>query len=165
VRRALRGIPLLALALALGGGCGGDDDAGRGADGRVTEAGDVSVFELLEGDCLSPPEEVQAGLEQVTVVPCAEPHTQEVFAVLDYEIPDGTDDDFPGDSEMEAYAEAECLDPFTDYVGVDYLDSTLFLTFLVPTVVSWNEEGDREVVCIAQTTGEEIQGSVEGSER
>jgi hypothetical protein len=160
-----RGIPLLALALAFGGGCGGDDGADRGADGRVTEAGDVSVYELLEGDCLSPPDEVQAGLEQVRVVPCAEPHTQEVFATIDYEAPDEDDDDFPGDSEVQAYADAQCLDPFTDYVGIDYLDSSLFLTYLVPTVVSWNEEGDREIVCIAQTTGETMQGSIEGSER
>ena len=113
---------------------------------------------------LSPPDEVQAGLEEVDVVPCADPHTQEVFELVEVETPED-DDDFPGDSELDAFAQAECLDPFTDYVGVDYIDSSLFITYLLPTVQSWNEEGDREVVCIAQTTGEQLQGSVEGSQR
>jgi hypothetical protein len=163
VRRAALALPL--VALALGAACSGDDGADRGADGRITDAGDVSVFELLAGDCLSPPEEVQAGIEEVTLVPCADPHTQEVFETLDYEPAEEGDDDFPGDSELDTFAQAACLDPFADYVGVDYIDSSLFITYLLPTVRSWNEEGDREVVCIAQTTGEQLQGSIEGSER
>lgn len=162
MRRAALALPLVALVLSAA--CSGDDGAERGSDGRIVEAGDVSVYELLTGDCMSPPEEVQAGIEEVTAVPCAEPHTQEVFATIDYELPEDNDD-FPGDDEIGAFAESACLDPFADYVGVDYIDSSLFLTYLVPTVRSWNEEGDREIVCIAQTTGEELQGSVEGSER
>lgn len=162
MRRAALALPLVALALT--GGCGGDDGAERGSDGRVTEPGDVSVYELLTGDCLSPPDEVQAGIEEVEVVPCADPHTQEVFATVDYELPEDNDD-FPGDDEIDAFAQGACLDPFTDYVGVDYIDSSLFITYLLPTVRSWNEENDREIVCIAQTTGEELQGSIEGSER
>lgn len=162
MRRTKLAVALLAIASS--SGCGGGDDAERGTDGRVTEPGDVSVYELLTGDCLSPPEEVQAGIEQVRVVPCAEPHTQEVFATIEYELPED-DDDFPGDDEIDAFAQGACLDPFTDYVGVDYIDSSLFITYLLPTVRSWNEENDREIVCIAQTTGEQLQGSVEGSER
>jgi hypothetical protein len=164
VRRAAVSTLLLALAATLAG-CGGDDGAERGDDGRVLEAGDVSVFELLQGDCLSPPEEVQAGLEEVTVVPCADPHTQEIFEIIEYEPAEEGNDDFPGDDELDDFAQAACLDPFTDYVYIDYIDSSLFITYLLPTVRSWNEEGDREVVCIAQTTGEQIQGSVEGSQR
>jgi hypothetical protein len=164
VRRAAASTLLLAVAATLAG-CGGDDGAERGDDGRVLEAGDVSVFELLQGDCLSPPEEVQAGLEEVTVVPCAEPHTQEIFEIIEYEPAEEGNDDFPGDDELDDFAQAACLDPFTDYVDIDYVDSSLFITYLLPTVRSWNEEGDREVVCIAQTTGEQIQGSVEGSQR
>jgi hypothetical protein len=165
VRRTAGTTLLLALAATLASGCGGDDGAERGDDGRVLEAGAVSVFELLQGDCLSPPEEVQAGLENVDVVPCADPHTQEVFEIIQYEPEEEGDDDFPGDSELDNFAQAACLDPFTDYVDVDYIDSSLFITYLLPTVRSWNEEGDREVICIAQTTGEQIQGSVEGSQR
>lgn len=165
MRRAAGTTLLLALAATLGAGCGGDDGAERGDDGRVVEAGDVSVFELLQGDCLSPPEEVQAGLEDVTVVPCAEPHTQEIFEIIEYEPAEEGDDDFPGDDELDDFAQAACLDPFSDYVDIDYVDSSLFITYLLPTVRSWNEEGDREVVCIAQTTGEQIQGTIEGSQR
>jgi hypothetical protein len=164
VRRTAASTLLLALAATIAG-CGGDDGAERGDDGRVLEAGDVSVFELLQGDCLSPPEEVQAGLEEVTVVPCADPHTQEIFEIIEYEPAEEGNDDFPGDDELDDFAQAACLDPFTDYVDIDYIDSSLFITYLLPTVRSWNEEGDREVVCIAQTTGEQIQGSVEGSQR
>lgn len=164
MRSAARALPFVAL-VALLGGCGGDDGVERGEDGRVTEAGPESVFDLLEGDCLSPPDDVRAGLEEVDLVPCAEPHTQEVFRVLEYEPPVEGDDDFPGDTELDDYAQAECLDPFTDYVGIDYIDSSLFITYLLPTVRSWQEEDDREIVCIAQTTGEQLEGSIEGSQR
>lgn len=166
MRATTAALTLVALAAVLGTGCGSDDEeAERGPDGRVLEAGPVSVFDLLEGDCTSPPDEVRTGLERIDVVPCSEPHTQEVFAVLEYEIPDDGNDDFPGDNELETYAEAACLDPFADYVDVDYIDSSLFITFLLPTVTSWNEEGDREIVCFAQTTGEQLEASVEGSQR
>lgn len=156
---------LLAGAIVVGG-CSGDDGATRGEDGRVTGAGDVEVFALFEGDCVVPPEEVQADVEQVRVVPCEEPHTQEVFALLDYEPAEGESADvYPGDDVLADFAEAACLAPFATYVGIDYLDSELFLTYLLPSLRSWDEADDREVVCIAQSDGTPLDTSVEGTGR
>jgi hypothetical protein len=157
-------ICLLLLAGTLAA-CGDDDDVSRGEDGRVEEAGDVSVFELLPGDCMTPPERVSTSVGTVRVVPCDEPHTQEVFALLEFGPLDDDADDFPGDDGVEAFAEAACIEPFVEYVEIDYVDSALFITFLLPTVRSWTEEGDREIVCIAQTAGEPLEESVEGSGR
>jgi hypothetical protein len=163
-RGAATALCLLALAGPLAA-CSDDDGVSRGADGRVEEAGDVSVFELLPGDCMTPPEQVATSLGEVRVVPCDEPHTQEVFALLEFGPLEEGADDFPGDDGVEAFAQAACLEPFVDYVGIDYVDSALFITYLLPTVRSWTEEGDREIVCIAQTSGEALTESVEGSAR
>ena len=163
-RRRAAALSFLALAGLLAA-CGDDDGVSRGEDGRVEEAGDVSVFELLPGDCMTPPEQVSTSVGTVRVVPCNEPHTQEVYALLEFgELEEGADD-FPGDDGVEAFAQSACLEPFVDFVGVDYVDSSLFITFLVPTVQSWTEEGDREIVCIAQTAGEPLTESVEESGR
>jgi hypothetical protein len=155
--------------LALAAACSDDGEVERGEDGRVLEASDVSVYDLAAGDCLQPPERVDDEVGTVRVVPCEEPHTQEVFALLEYEGEDGEEAgeraSFPGDEAVAAFAEARCLTPFRDYFGVDYLDSSLFLTYLVPTVRSWDEERDREVVCVAQTTGEQLTESLRDSGR
>jgi hypothetical protein len=168
-RRRSRRPGALALCLvALAGplaACSDDDGVSRGEDGRVEEAGDVSVFELLPGDCMTPPERVATSVGTVRVVPCEEPHTQEVYALMEFEPLEEGADDFPGDDAVEAFAQAACLEPFVDYVEIDYVDSALFITFLLPTVSSWTDEGDREIVCIAQTAGEPLDESVEGSGR
>ena len=161
---ALALLCLLALAAPLAA-CSDDDGVSRGEDGRVEEAGDVSVFELLPGDCMTPPERVSTSVGKVRVVPCDEPHTQEVYALMEFEPLEAGADDFPGDDAVEAFAQSACLEPFVDYVEIDYVDSALFITFLLPTVSSWTDEGDREIVCIAQTAGEPLDESVEGSGR
>lgn len=163
----LRAAPRLALAalavVALAASCSDDDDP-RGEDGRVDEPADISVYELRAGDCLVPPEDIDTGIGAVRVVPCDDPHTQEVFALVPYTDDEGETAgpraDFPGDEPLDEFANAECLTPFADYFNVDYVDSSLFLTFLAPTVRSWDERDDREIVCIAQTDGEPVTESL-----
>ena len=48
------------------------------------------------------------------------------------------------------------------YVGVDYLDSSLFYTYLLPSARSWDDD-DRSVVCFVTSPGEPLQRSVKGS--
>ena len=50
------------------------------------------------------------------------------------------------------------------YVGIDYLDSDLFFTYLVPSPRSW-EQDDRQVLCMITTAGEPLRGSVKDSKR
>ena len=156
---------LAASALAVVSVACSDDDAGRNSEGEITEAGEVSVFNLQPGDCIKPAEELPAEVSDLEAVPCEEPHTQEVFAAVQYESTDEDDDQFPGPSDLEAFANARCIEEFEPYVGIDYVDSELYFTYLMPTVRSWEENDDRTIVCLAVSTGEAETGSVRGSGR
>lgn len=144
------------LLAACSGGGGGRDD-----EGRITEPTDVAVFDLRVGDCLAPDQGVVAELEEVRAVPCEDPHLHEVFFLAEW---DGGDT-FPGDTALADFADGACIAEFEAYVGTDYLDSALFHTYLLPTLRSWDERNDRQVVCLAASAGEPLQGSSRGSER
>lgn len=121
---------------------------------------DASVFHLSAGDCIVPPTSIQAQVSKLKVVNCHEAHTQEVFAL----IKDNAGSDYPGAAALESFANAGCLQHFQPYVGVAYEDSSLFYTYLLPSVRSWTEE-DRTVVCVITTTGQPLTSSVRGSKR
>ncbi len=159
----LRKAAAFAVGLAvLASACsGGGDGVKRGKDGRVTTAGDVSVFDVLVGDCIVPPSDVKAELERVRVVPCSQDHTQEAYDIETY----ANGDAYPGDSALSAFADGACLEKYQGYVGVAYQDSKLFYTYLLPSARSWNEGKDRKIVCIITTTGEQLTQSVKDSQR
>lgn len=120
-----------------------------------------SVFHLKVGDCLVPPSTVQAELASIKVVACHEPHTQEVFALVQ---DSGAGDNYPGDTALRTFADGNCLQAFAGYVGVDYRYSQLFYTYLLPSVRSWAAK-DRTIVCVVTTTGQQLDRSVKGSKR
>jgi hypothetical protein len=155
----VRVLPLIGLVGLLLGACS-DDGIGRDGAGRITEAGELSVFDLRAGDCLNPPEKVQDELLKVAVVPCSTRHTQEVVGVKSLDTKD-----YPGDDAVRLQGEKLCLEPFSDYVGVDYVDSSLYLTYLLPSLRSW-DDGDKDVTCIAQIIDADgVKGTFKGSER
>lgn len=144
------------LALPLLGGCGffGDD-----------EAEPVSVFSIEPGQCFEAQSEVKAQISELTEVDCAEEHAQESYAVLPFVTTDGSDaDTYPGDDALAKFADGACAGEFGKYVGVDYLDSTLFYTYLLPSARSW-EDDDRSVICFVTSAGEPLQGSAKGSKK
>lgn len=146
------------LTLALAAGCSVFD----GTD-------DVSVFDLSAGDCALAPEDVTVEISEVAVVPCDEPHQLEAYAMADYPERTGqaqasaAGSSFPGDAALKDFADGACAEAFTDYVGVDYRDSELWFTYLVPSARSWQAEDDRTVLCFVTTTGEELTQSVAGT--
>ena len=156
MRRLLPALVAVALVAAA---CSGDDGADRGDDGEITEAGPVSVFELRVGDCLLLEDDLTGDLKDLNAVPCSEPHTQEVFALPEM---DAEGDVYPGQEEIKAFADAACLEAFPAYTGQDYLDAEgLYFSYLHPSLDSWNEGDDRQIVCvIGGTGGEEMTGSV-----
>jgi hypothetical protein len=156
VRRAAIFAVLVALAL---GACS-DDKADRD-DGDITDAGPISVFELRPGDCLSPGDDAVGEIENIEAVPCDEPHTQEVFALPEYPDDEGGGA-YPGEAEIQQFADASCLEAFEQYTGIDYLNSDLYFTYLHPSVDSWNDD-DRTVVCVVTAGGDEMTGSVAGT--
>src|SRR6478609_87849 len=134
-----------ALVVPLLGGCSlfGDDD----------EAAGVSVFSIKPGQCFEGQPEVE----------CAEDHAQESYAVIEYQADSGDQagDTYPGDDALAKFANGACAGEYGKYVGVDYLDSKLFYTYLLPSARSWDDD-DRSVVCFVTSAGEPLQGSVKG---
>jgi hypothetical protein len=128
-----------------------------------------SVFKIKIGDCVVPPTDIKAEITSVKVVPCSKPHTQEVFADVTYaatgrNVTTTTSDVFPGTAVLRTFADGACLQQFSAYVGVDYRDSTLFYTYMLPSARSWSSKAaDRTVVCIVTTTGQPLTVSVKGS--
>lgn len=124
----------------------------------------VSVFDLAPGDCIRAPEDVTVELTDLAQVSCDQPHELEVYAGVEY--PESTaatadaGSTFPGDAALKDFADGTCAEEFAAYVGVDYRDSRLYFTYLVPSARSWEAEDDRSVICLVTTTGEELTESV-----
>jgi hypothetical protein len=132
------------------------DDGPKGAE--------VSVFEVTVGQCFATPQVVKAELANIESVPCDAPHRQEAYALVDYVPPSGVDGDaYPGDAALASYADAICAQNFEKYVGVSYLNSSLYFTYLVPSARGWQESNDRSVICFVTTTGQELTSSVQGT--
>ncbi|MGL3151762.1 septum formation family protein [Microbacterium sp. A82] len=161
----------VALSLALSG-CSsmvlGVGDAQRDDGGNVTEEATIDIFSLKVGDCM-PESDTTGDIQDTPVVPCEEPHTNEVF--FEFEL---TGDTLPSDDEITAEVEAQCVPAFADFVGFDYFESVLDFWWLTPTEETWDSADDRLVQCVlyepdpADPTGEaslEITGSLKGATR
>ena len=136
--------------------------ARRGDSGEIVDAGDLSVFDLQEGDCfdagLSSSQVTQ--ISEVRAIPCVEPHVYEMFSVADYpagESPSAADEDYT------AWERENCLGRFEAYVGLDYDSSTYYISALVPTDSSW-AQGDHTLMCFLHNDGESaVTGSARGA--
>jgi Septum formation len=136
------------------------EDAERDDSGRITERGEVSAFDLHEGDCFDLPEPTSEVFD-VSGVPCLEPHDAEVFSTFDI---DG--DEFPGQRAVIRDAARGCKTGFADFIGVTYQRSALDMQYLYPTEQSWNTEDDREVVCaVTDPKGKITVETLEGANR
>ena len=124
------------------------------------DTGMTAVENLEIGDCFDDPSESE-DISFIQTVPCEEPHQNEVYATLTL-----TEfDSYPGRTELDDAALAECLDLFEAYVGVPYEASSLDIAFLTPTEDSW-AEGDRGATCaLYSLDGQLLVGSVRGSGR
>lgn len=121
----------------------------------------VSVFDVSVGDCFVAPTEVKAELSNLGRVPCTVPHQQELYAVVPYAAADGAD--YPGDAPLDTFAKGACAQAFSGYVGIGYPDSSLWLTYLLPSARSWQTGHDRSVLCFVTTTGNPLTKSVKDS--
>lgn len=125
----------------------------------------ISVFEAKVGDCFLAPDEITVELTELSRVTCETPHQQESYALPKYTDP-GTDDTpttFPGDAALKSFADGTCAEEFEGYVGVDYRDSSLYFTYLVPSARSWEQDDDTTVICFVTTTGQTLTKSVAGT--
>lgn len=160
-------IPLILVALAVvvlsAAGCGKAKDVPH----------NISVFAVRPGQCFEAPTSVKVQLSTLKETPCTKPHTQEAYAVVKYESSGGgptlastgvsLGSNYPGGDVLTTFAQGVCAQRYGPYVGVDYLDSKLFFTYLLPSARSWTQADDRNVICFVTTTGATLTSSVKGS--
>lgn len=157
-RTGARAATLIAVAVAVSG-CGwfGDSKSAKAA---------VSVFDIKPGQCFNPPSTVKSELSKLNEVRCDQPHTQESYASVPFANKDGSEASaYPGDAALKSFADRACAQEYTGYVGKDYLDSSYFFTYLLPSARGWEQEKDRNVLCFVTTTGQQLTASVKNSKR
>jgi hypothetical protein len=100
---------------------------------------------LEVGNCFDEP----VGATTITEVqhhPCSESHTSEVIFVGKMT---GSDDAYPADTDIDAYAETQCLPAYKAYTGKDFeTDTEMDIAWFYPTPAGW-KDGDRGVSCYA----------------
>jgi hypothetical protein len=120
--------------------------------------GETDVFSVKVGDCLNVTTDADE-VSSIPIVDCAEPHDQEVFDRFEV---DG--DSYPGDAAIEDQRVAYCEgDAFTAFVGVSYDESIYATSGLTPTQSSWDDQGDREVLCTIGDPNGQTTGSLKGA--
>ena len=144
-------VPVWSAALLLTStGCGDGDDTSS-----------ASVFSAKVGQCFTAPAEVKAQISDLDKVPCDKPHDHEAFALVSYTA-SGKEDTYPGADVLDQFAQGACAQRFGTYVGVDYLDSSYYFTYLTPSPRSW-QDSDRTTLCLVTDAGKSLVGSVKGS--
>lgn len=125
-------------------------------DGAVMKG----VLDLTVGDCIPLIDYGDKGVYEVPVVPCDQPHTDEVYFVFDA----AEEPEFPGDDALETEAITRCEAEFETFVGTTYAESELDYYYYTPTKRSWTMSHDRAIQCVLFSY-EDVTGSLAGSAR
>lgn len=133
-------------------------DAPRDESGQVTEATNISVFSLQNGDCFDAASMGTGEVNTVQVIPCDEPHDSEIFAEKNL-----TGSSFPGDTQIREEADEFCYGEFEPFMGISYEESEHFFYSLTPTEGSWDQDNDRLIQCIVESSSGNISESMKGS--
>ncbi len=174
----------VALAAALLCTLAGCSDGEGGADGATTSSApttappETTVSTLPEhateqglrdvevGDCFQLIDDPLAQDKAVWSLPCEDPHTYEVYEVLDYEgegAEGGTP--YPGVPIVQDWSEQACHDRFEAFIGVRWTLSELDIQVWWPSEESWGR-GDRTVICtVFSPSGDLLRGSQRGTGR
>lgn len=148
----------VAAALLLAA-CGGEDTTTRDETDEIVEGGEIGVFAVQEGDCISWATD-SSEISSFSGVPCDEPHDGEIYELFDI----AGFDEFPGDQVIGEQADEGCLAAFEPFIGLEWELSEFFFTRFTPSQETWDGVDDREVICIA-TPGEgepQLTMSLEG---
>ena len=152
---------LLFLVLIVGGGIVGFIlNAGRSSTGEIDRAGDMMATDLRVGDCFDFQDAAADEITDVTAKPCTTEHKYEL--IFTGSMPSGS---YPSEADFDAFVETSCLPAFAEYVGLQYDESVLDISWLVPLADAWSG-GDRSVQCSAYDPGvDRLTGSLKGSKR
>lgn len=134
-------------------------DANRDRSGAIVASGNLDAFQVRVGDCFDDNNNDGEQVTSIPGLPCSEPHDNETFAVFDLSL-----DSHPGEEAIAEISFDACIERFEPFVGTDYESSTLDITLMYPTEMSW-AQNDREVICaVYDLDGNKLTGSVKGSE-
>ncbi|SOD70931.1 putative regulator of septum formation [Jatrophihabitans sp. GAS493] len=153
-------VAVLTLSVAGCGWFGGDKASGS----------TVAVYDIKPGQCFTAPGAVKTELASLNRVSCSDPHTHEAYAIVQYSTStagsaSATTSVYPTSDALTNFAQGSCAQKFQDYVGINYLDSSLYFTFLVPSARGWEQDNDRSIICFITTTGQTLTTSVQGSKK
>jgi Septum formation len=124
--------------------------------GKVAEETAVEWLKIVPGDCIKAASETTDDFRE-TLVPCEELHSDEVYGQFEL-----SGDEYPGDDEVEALADAGCTERFDEFVGQAYADSPLDFYYYSPYEESW-QGGDRLVQCRIFDPEGDVTGTLRGA--
>ena len=154
-RRALGAVAAAVLLVLTA--CNDDDSDNPDVDEQPVLEVDTSSADPV---CMQVEEDFPAEVERLPIIDCAEPHTHEIYATVE-----SAADVFPGVEALSDDAEVRCLTAFEPFVGISPFDSVLSYTWLVPTLGSWNDEDDREILCVLMNRdGSPLVGTMRDAE-
>ncbi|MEV7620939.1 septum formation family protein [Microbacterium sp. NPDC089321] len=166
-RSSLRPVALAASTLAtavLLSGCSipanvFSGDAERNEKGAVTADSKIDIFELKVGDCKLADDASSTELSDTNVVPCDDPHDEEIF--YEFDLPEG---EFPAADVVEKTVWETCDPQFEAFVGLSEADSTLTYAYFSPTKDGWEQLDDRTIQCVLfSEEGTPLEGSAKGT--
>jgi Septum formation len=144
MRRLLGALAAITAAMTLGA-CSWFGGGGKHSPSQP-------VLTVTVGQCFAAPTSVHKELTSLKRTPCTQPHALEAYARVPYTTQENIADlAYPSSDTLTKFAQSACAQQFKDYVGIDYLDSNLFFTFLLPSPQGWEQNLDRFVLCFIES--------------
>jgi hypothetical protein len=122
---------------------------------KAVPARKLYVDALRTGNCLVT-SKLGKSVLKVPVVPCRQAHDAEVIGVT--QLPGR----WHGEAALNRLSDQTCSRIFRKYVGVDIDSSDYGMGWFSPTASSWRD-GDRLLVCYADSGGSTMTGTVKGT--
>jgi hypothetical protein len=153
--RLLVGVGCALAAVLFTAGCGG---APRNDAGQVTASASADAFQVKVGDCTG---ELGSGtIENLALIPCDQTHYWEAYSSTQL-----TDATYPGNSAVSEQANKLCSDTFEPWSGIAAGDTKYDITFFYPTLQTWTNANDREILCFVGTEKGGLKGSLKGAKK
>jgi hypothetical protein len=132
--------------------------------GGKSKSASMPVLSIGIGQCFASPTSVHTELKSLTRTACSSPHALESYARVSYK-KNVANLAYPGADVLTKFAQSVCAQQFNDYVGIDYQDSTLFFTYLLPSPQGWEQSLDRYVLCFIESNQSLRTTSAKGSKQ
>jgi hypothetical protein len=141
-------VPVISIAvvggLALGGKIMQDHNSShRDGTGSISKKGDLDAFQIKPGDCFQYPG-AGSDIKTVTAIPCADAHTAQVFADIDF--PNATDT-APSTQALQDTMGPLCKQAAADKLDVDKVSEDAKLSYFFPQDDAW-AKGHHDILCI-----------------